>query len=259
MPRLKSKSSFPPFIGISTRWNTPREIFYLQPNYSQAIHAAGGTPVLVPLIPDKNLIRNLVDVLDGIMLSGSAGDVGPHHYGARKHQKCGEVQPVRDETDFLLLEEVFKRKLPVLAICFGIQSLNVFLGGTLIQDIPSQCPGALTHSLEAARPSRKNPEGFCSHPVHVERDSLLFELAGRKAEAHVNSSHHQALDRVARDLKITARAPDDIIEAVELKFGSHFVFGTQWHPEKGFERDSLSQAIFKRFVIEARRHSMETS
>jgi putative glutamine amidotransferase len=102
-------------------------------------------------------------------------------------------------------------------------------------------------------PTRKNPENFCAHPISVEHSSLLFELAGRKKSVRVNSSHHQAIDTLAPGLTITAWAPDGIIEGVELSSDRHFVFGTQWHPEKDFERDSLSQAIFKRFVSEARK------
>lgn len=227
--------------------------FYLQTNYSEAIEAAGGAPALVPLIPEKSFIHNLVDTFDALVLSGSGSDVDPHRYGARKHPRCDEIHPARDETDFLLLEEAFRRRIPILAICFGIQSLNVFLGGTLVQDIPSQWPHAIDHSLSKAKPTKKNPENFCAHPISVEPNSLLFKLAGKKKIVRVNSSHHQAIDDLAHDLAITARAPDGIIEGVELESDRHFVLGTQWHPEKDFERDPLSQAIFKRFVNEAKR------
>lgn len=246
--RSDNTSSTRPLIGISMRLDPGQTKFYLQSNYSEAIHAAGGTPILVPLIPEKDTIRSLVTSLDGIVLSGSGSDVDPRHYGARKSPMCGENHPLRDKTDFLLLEEAFKRKLPVLAICFGIQSLNVFLGGTLIQDIPNQCPSALEHSLPDSKINKKNPEGFCGHRITIEPDSLLYKLSGKKSQARVNSSHHQAIETVARELKITARATDGIIEGVELKSKDQFVFGTQWHPEKGFEGDGLSQAIFRVFV-----------
>lgn len=234
------------------RLDPAQKKFYLQTNYSEAIARAGGSPVLVPLIPERSSIRNLVDSLDGIVLSGSGSDIDPRRYGARKIRQCGAIHRERDEIDFLLLEESFRRKLPLLAICFGVQSLNVFLGGTLIQDISTQCPHALHHELPAA-PSPSNLENFCAHPVSIARDSLLFRLARRKERAIVNSSHHQAIDRVAGDLRVTATAPDGIVEGVELKSTDHFVLGTQWHPEKGFARDALSRAIFGRFVCEARK------
>lgn len=246
--RSDNTSSARPLIGISMRLDPGQTKFYLQSNYSEAIQAAGGTPILVPLIPERNSIHNLVASLDGIVLSGSGSDIDPRHYGARKSPMCGENHPLRDKTDFLLLEEAFKRKLPVLAICFGIQSLNVFLGGTLIQDIPNQCPRALEHSLPDSKINKKNPEGFCGHRITIEPDSLLYKLSGKRSQVRVNSSHHQAIETIARDLKITARATDGIIEGVELGSKDHFVFGTQWHPEKGFEEDGLSQAIFRRFV-----------
>jgi putative glutamine amidotransferase len=245
-----------PLVGISMRLEPAQQKFYLQTNYSEAIEAAGGAPTLVPLIPEKSFIRNLVDTFDALVLSGSGSDVDPRRYGARKHPQCDEIHPARDETDLLLLEEAFRRRIPVLAICFGIQSLNVFLGGTLVQDIPSQWPHAIDHSLSKAKPTKKNPENFCAHPISVEHNSLLFDLAGKKKNVRVNSSHHQAIDDLGHDLAITARASDGIIEGVELKSDRHFVLGTQWHPEKGFERDPLSQAIFRRFVNEAKKRAL---
>lgn len=253
MNELKKLPKMRPLIGISMRLDPAQQKYYLQTNYSEAIEAAGGAPSLVPLIPDKGFIQNLVNTFDAVVLSGSGSDVDPRRYGARKHPQCDEIHSARDETDFLLLEEAFRRHIPVLAICFGIQSLNVFLGGTLVQDIPSEWPHAMDHSLSKAKPTKKNPENFCAHLISVEPNSLLFELNGKKKSVRVNSSHHQAIDKLARGLTITARAPDGIIEGVELQSDRHFVLGTQWHPEKNFERDPLSQAIFKRFVGEAKR------
>jgi putative glutamine amidotransferase len=240
-----------PLIGISMRLSPASGKFYLQTNYSEAVAAAGGIPVLIPLIPERSIIGTMADRLDGILLPGSGSDVDPKLYGSQKIRKCGEIHTARDKTDFLLLEKAFKRRLPLLAICFGIQSLNVFLGGTLIQDIPSQCQGALAHELQRSKATKTNPENFCTHRVNIEEVSQLYELAGKKTSAVVNSSHHQAIETIARNLKVTARATDGIIEGVELQSKDHFVFGTQWHPEKGFERDKLSQAIFKGFVQEA--------
>ncbi len=237
-----------PLIGIPMRQDVLQKKFYLQSNYSEAIAHAGGVPILIPLIPERKSFHDLVSSLDGVVLSGSGSDLNPELYGDRKIPQCGDVHPSRDATDFLLLEETFKRKLPLLAICFGIQSLNVFLGGTLIQDIPTQCPGALPHETDSKRPSAKNPEHFCSHLIQIERDSLLFSLARGQSQARVNSSHHQAIRKLSPGLKITASAPDGIIEGVELKSRGHFVLGTQWHPEKSFEGDLLSLAIFKKFV-----------
>ncbi|MDD5543813.1 MAG: gamma-glutamyl-gamma-aminobutyrate hydrolase family protein [Acidobacteriia bacterium] len=247
------RSARRPLIGISMRLDPSQKHFYLQSNYSQAVCAAGGAAVMVPLIPDKGAIAQLVDRLDGIVLSGSGSDIDPSWYGARKIAACGDVHTDRDKTDFLLLEEAFRRQMPVLAICFGVQSLNVFLGGTLIQDIPSQRPKALEHALSRRAPSKANPENFCTHRIEVLPGTLLSTLVGTHSVVRVNSSHHQAIDRAAAELQVTALAPDGIIEGVELKSKNHFVMGTQWHPEKGFEKDSLSQRIFNRFIQKAGR------
>ena len=134
--------------------------------------------------------------------------------------------------------------MPVFAICFGIQSLNVFRGGTLIQDIPSQQPDAINHNQGAPRDRH-------SHRVRILDGSLLGQLAASKSAA-VNSHHHQAIETLGRGLVATAWASDGLVEAIEDVRRDRFVLGVQWHPELGWERDALSQALFARFVSEAR-------
>jgi putative glutamine amidotransferase len=152
----------------------------------------------------------------------------------------GTVVPERDETDLQLLAIAEARKMPVLGICFGLQSLNVARGGTLLQDIETQVTGALKHEQGKAydRPS---------HSIRIEADSLLAQLAGGES-ARVNSSHHQAIKDVGQNLRVIARAHDGVIEAVEDPRPDRFVLGVQWHPEIGWQSDKLSQAIFRRFV-----------
>lgn len=229
-----------PLIGITTRLDLNENTFYLRRWYAEAISAMGGVPVLIPLIPDRSVLSVLVERLDGLLLSGSNSDVDPLLYDEEPLPRLGTVIPERDETDMLLLELAEERALPVLAICFGMQSLNVSRGGTLIQDIESQLEHALKHEQGSAyyRPS---------HSITIETGSLLHALAGGDS-VRVNSSHHQALGDVGSNLRVTARAHDGVIEAVEDTRPGRFVLGVQWHPEINWEKDQLSQAIFQKFV-----------
>src|SRR5881396_3112987 len=143
-----------PRIGITMRIELETERFYLARYYSEAVEGAGGTPVHIPLIPRADFIQHAVEGLDGILLPGSDSDVDPLRYGREPHPALGNVHAIKDETDLLLLEEAERRGLPVLGICFGMQLLNVFRGGTLIQDITSQVPEAIKHEQG---PPRERP------------------------------------------------------------------------------------------------------
>ena len=217
--------------------------FYLARYYSEAVEAAGGLPVHIPLIPRAEFIRQTVAELDGVLLPGSDSDIDPQRYGREPHPQLGSVHPVKDETDLLVLQEVEEHAIPLFAICFGVQSLNVSRGGTLIQDIPSQWPNAIKH--EQGKPRDRH-----SHGVRLLRGSILGELAGGES-APVNSHHHQALEDAGRELVATAWAPDGLIEGVEDSREDRYVVGVQWHPELGWERDRFARALFERFVEEA--------
>ncbi len=217
-----------PRIGITMRIELETERFYLARYYSEAVEAAGGLPVHIPLIPRADFIRGVVEGLDGILLPGSDSDVDPLRYGREPHPQLGGVHPIKDETDFLVLAEVEARAIPLFAICFGVQILNVFRGGTLVQDIRH------------------------SHRVRLLEDSILGQLVGSD-RAPVNSHHHQAIETLGRELVATAWASDGLVEAAEDPRGDRFVLGVQWHPELGWERDELSKALFGRFVAEAGR------
>ncbi len=240
-----------PRIGITMRIELETDRFYLARHYSEAVEAAGGLPVHIPLIPKADFVNGVVDSLDGLLLPGSDSDMDPQRYGREPHPRLGSVHPIKDETDLLALERVEDRGMPLFAICFGIQSLNVSRGGTLIQDILSQHPDAIKHEQGAPRDRH-------SHRVRVLEDSILGQLAGSES-APANSHHHQAIETLGRELVATAWAPDGIIEAVEDPRSDRFILGVQWHPELGWERDKLSQALFKRFVFEARKFAENRS
>ena len=232
-----------PRIGITMRIELDTDRFYLSRHYSEAVEAAGGVPVHIPLIPRDEFIRDTVAGLDGILLPGSDSDIDPLRYGHQPHTKLGTVHPIKDETDLLVLKEIEERSIPLFAICFGIQVLNVSRGGTLIQDIESQHPNAFKH--EQGKPRDRH-----SHNVRILGDSRLAQLA-KGESAPVNSHHHQAIETVGSELVATAWSPDGLVEAVEDPRSDRFVLGVQWHPELGWQSDEFARALFDHFVSEA--------
>jgi putative glutamine amidotransferase len=229
-----------PRIGITMRLELSTDRFYLARYYSEAVEAAGGAPVHISLIPEHKYIAAVMDSLDGILLPGSDSDVDPLRYGAQPHPQLGSVVPVKDETDLLVLEQIERRNLPLFAICFGMQILNVSRGGSLIQDIATQLPKAIKHEQG---PPRDRP----SHTVNLDKNSLLAALA-KDRRAVVNSHHHQAIETVGENLKATAWASDGLIESLEDTRPNRFAVGVQWHPELGWQKDQLSQKLFSEFV-----------
>jgi putative glutamine amidotransferase len=229
-----------PVIGIAMRVEYTTDRFYLARFYSEAVEAHGGIPLHIPLIPNSDFICALVDSLDGILLPGSDSDVDPALYGQDPLPGLGSIHPIKDSTDLALLQEAEARNIPVLAICFGMQSLNVSRGGTLIQDLHSQLPQAIKHDQGTPR-DRK------SHKVFIREGSFIHNLAGATSEL-VNSHHHQAVDKLGHDLLATASTSDGVVEAMEDSRPDRWVVGVQWHPELGWADDPLSSQLFGSFV-----------
>jgi putative glutamine amidotransferase len=236
-----------PRIGITMRLELETDRFYLSRHYSEAVEAAGGAPVHISLIPQADYIATIMDNLHGILLPGSDSDVDPRRYGAEPHPKLGSVHTIKDETDLLVLKEVEKRGMPLFAICFGMQVLNVSRGGTLVQDIASQVPKAIKHEQGV-------PRDRPSHSVELAESSMLSALA-RETKAVVNSHHHQAIDKVGRNLAATAWASDGLIEALEETRPDRFALAVQWHPELGWKKDRLSQSLFEKFLAATRAYA----
>jgi putative glutamine amidotransferase len=233
-----------PRIGLTMRLEMETHRFYLGRDYSEAIEAVGGIPVHLSLIPKLEYIAEAMADLDGILLPGSNTDMDPQYYGEEPHPKLGTVIPEKDQTDQLVLEEIERRNLPLLAICFGMQALNVSRGGTLIQDIGSQVKNCIKH--EQGPPATRT-----SHSLKIEKGGILSDLKSVRAgteTARVNSSHHQAVAKVGTNLKATAWAKDGVIECIEETREGRFALGVQWHPELTFSRDGLSREIFELFV-----------
>jgi putative glutamine amidotransferase len=221
--------------------------------YLQAVEAAGGEAVKISLSFSSDELRTLAQTLDAIVLPGSPADVEPSLYHAARNPNSSEADQDRERTDFALLEHAFHEHKPVLAICYGVQSLNVFLGGSLIQDIPSLVRTQIQHPWTGRE--QGVPEPF--HAVRFELGSRLAQSAGAN-EATVNSSHHQSILEPGHSLRIVARAADGVIEGVEWTEDTNWVTGVQWHPERMAETDLLSQALFRDLVAAARRAPVRT-
>ncbi|HEX8636567.1 MAG TPA: gamma-glutamyl-gamma-aminobutyrate hydrolase family protein [Pyrinomonadaceae bacterium] len=226
------------------RLDVEKRRFYLGRDYSEALEHFGASPVMLPLIAKREYITEIVKNLDGILLPGSDTDVDPNRFGEDPHPRLKNVITEKDETDLLLLEEVEKLNLPVLAICFGMQILNVFRGGTLFQDIEAQIQNCIKH--EQGIPLERN-----SHQISFsEQKSLLCSFVPEKKlkDVKVNSHHHQAINLLGKDLKAVAFSADGVVECIEDKRENRFVLAVQWHPELSYKTDFLSKRIFEGFV-----------
>ena len=215
------------------------------PQYERAVRAAGGEPVIVNVKGTNAEIAQAVKLCDGVLLPGSPADVDPEKYGAQRHPKTARADALRDNTDELLLQDAYNMRKPVFGICYGLQSLNVWRTGTLDQELPQD----VKH--EAGR------EVAQAHQVRVEPQSKLAEILrkagvlpeGDESVVTVNSRHHQAAEVVGDGLQLVAWCPEDgVKEAVEGTAPDHFVLGVQWHPERTFDDDAASRALFSAFV-----------
>ena len=217
-------------------------------DYVQSVRRAGGEPWVIDRTLDR--VDAVLRTADGLLLTGG-DDVRPALYGASTHPSFTATDPGRDEYEIELVSRAFDADLPILAICRGIQVLNVARGGTLVQDIPTERPSTTVHRL----PTPVHAADAIAHLVQVEGDSLLGQLMGdhrRQPNAcNVNSRHHQAVDTLGTGLRVTAVAPDGLVEAIE-DARRRFCLGVQWHPES-FHRTGEFQRIFDAFVNVGRR------
>lgn len=221
------------------------------PQYERAVQMAGGEPVRVPLDRGRDEAMRIIEGCDAVLLPGSRADVDPAKYGARRHPKTVETDPKRDAVDELLLEDAHTRRKPILAICYGLQSLNVHCAGTLIQDIKDFLPPEKQLVDHTA-----GRTVAVAHSVKFEPDSRLAQIlqvsGGNGALLPVNSSHHQSVDTAGKGLRVVGRCPEDgIIEALEGTAPDHFVLAVQWHPERSTE-DAASRGIFHALIEAAR-------
>jgi putative glutamine amidotransferase len=249
-----------PLIGVTTSEVRPKERVHPVPEgepigkemalgipYLKAIEEAGGLPVVMPPMAE-DAIEPLLDRLDGICLSGGP-DLDPALYEAKPHPELGPIEPELDRFELAIAARADAREMPILAICRGTQALNIVRGGALYQHLPD-LSDELAHR-------QSNPGTETSHPVAVDTDSQLWEAfgGGEIEVTDVNSFHHQAIDRLGHGLRVSARAPDGTIEAIEDP-SRRFLIGVQWHAETLVHRMAEAE-LFRRFVDACREDSAE--
>jgi putative glutamine amidotransferase len=225
-------------IGVIPLWDEKRDSIWMLPGYTQGIEEAGAVPVILNLTESESTLKHAVRFFDGFLFTGGH-DVNPNLYGQEKSDRCGKICDIRDRMEtYIFREAVLNRNKPALGICRGIQFINVLLGGSLYQDIPTELPGAINHAQRA-------PYDVPAHSVRLLPGSPLYELVG-KERLNVNSSHHQGINKAAENLKIMAVADDGLTEAIYMP-DHPYLWAVQWHPEFSLN-DETSKKIFSSFV-----------
>jgi putative glutamine amidotransferase len=215
------------------------------PQYEEAVRQAGGDPVRIELGQTPEQVMKQVETCDAVLLPGSRADVDPQKYQQDRHEKTADADGLRNRVDELLLQDAYGKRKPILGICYGLQTLNVFRSGSLIQDIESSVKHHAGRAVSNA------------HTVEVDADSRLANIVGDGTNLPVNSSHHQSAAIAGKDLRVVARSPlDGVIEAVEGTLPGHFVLAVQWHPERSVNDEPAvaesAQKIFQAFIEAAR-------
>lgn len=229
-----------PLIGLTPSHDTDNDDIKMRPTYLRALKAAGAIPVVMPLdVSEEDLVQLTMD-LDGFLFTGGP-DVHPFLFGEETHKNCGNVSEPRDQMELKLLPHVMKQNKPILGICRGIQILNIALGGSIWQDIPS-----MTDQIVPIAHAQPFSYHLPCHSVFLEEDSQLKEIV-KKSTLKVNSMHHQAVRNLAPGLTASAYSADHLIEALEMPSYSFFI-GVQWHPEYLWEKNEEAFRLFQTFV-----------
>ena len=240
-----------PIIGITSDFHPGNHqgfssrgepTYFLRARYVDAVSDLGGIPFILPITDDPKLQAELLRRTDGLLITGSGPDLDPRLYGERPTARFKIMSKQRSAFELGLAKQALKLDRPILGICGGLQLLNVAMGGSLIQDIATQMPGALTHRQETAATQ-------VSHRVKITRGTHLYKIL-RTGMLKVNSSHHQAPKKLAPGWVVNAVASDGIIEGLESP-RHRFAIGVQWHPESLYQKDPASRRLFKAFLKEA--------
>ena len=224
------------------------------PEFAAAIRDAGGDPVLLPLTHSAGEIEALAADADGILLPGSPADVDPARYGHERHEATAVADTLREQTDFSLLQAAERSGKPLLGICMGLQTMNTYYGGTLIQDLdPLPVNHSAGRAVHAAHTAVVAP-GSRLHGIVAALPGVAEETDG-ESRLPVNSSHHQAIDAPGDTLRVTARSRQDgVIEAIEGSDPTRWLMGVQWHPERTLSSSTASQALFGAFLAACSQH-----
>lgn len=229
-----------PVIGITLDWElagaySVMPYYALRENYATSVSKYGGIPMMLPHLPE--MVDDMLDRLDGLILTGGNFDIDPSYYGVQQRHETTVTKDKRTAFEVAITRKALDRNMPILGICGGEQLLNVVLGGSLIQHIPDSIDKALEHE-------QKHPRCEAGHPVTIREHSLLHRIVG-ESRIEVNTSHHQAVSKVAPDVIVNATAPDGVIEGIE--YTKHpFCIGVQWHPE--YEVCDGDSKLFNAFV-----------
>ena len=239
----KSNSKMP-IIGISSFGES--SVTSASLTYINSVKIAGGVPLVIPMTTDEEQLNRILDVIDGLVMTGGE-DIDPlKYFGEEPHKALGTIVPERDAFDVLLIRMAVKKGIPVMGICRGHQVMNVAFGGTLYQDIPSQVKNNFV------KHSQKAPNYYGTHTIDIEKGSLLAKLLGVNTVV-VNSFHHQSVKDIAPGFKTTAVSKDGVIEAIEM-IGNDTVFGVQFHPEAFVNKgDDTFLPIFKYLIDKSRK------
>ena len=229
-----------PLIGLSTYGRNDAGRHELPAEYAEAVVRAGGVPVLLPPVGGHELAAAWLDRLDGLVLTGG-GDLDPALYGGQSHPSIYNLDAARDTAELALAHAALARTRPILAICRGLQVLNIALGGTLHEHVPDAMDGSTTH--------RKVPHSPIEHSVRIEADTRLAAILQAPQVSGI-SWHHQAIQRLGDGLTPAAHADDGLVEAAELP-AHPWCLGVQWHPELSANNDPVQQKLFDEFVRQA--------
>ena len=227
-----------PIIALTPLWDKNMDSYWMLPCYMDLIIKSGGVPVMLAFSDDEKSVKEITDRFDGFLFCGG-DDIAPSYYNQEKLLQCGEPCVMRDSLEFALFNEVIKTDKPVLGICRGMQFLNVALGGTLYQDLPTQRESKTNHK-------QPKPTDALTHGVMVTKDTPLYDIVGTES-LMVNTLHHQAVDKLADGLKVCATAEDGLVEAFYAPEKA-FLMGVQWHPEMLFVHAPNNLKIGKAFV-----------
>ncbi|MBM7855360.1 putative glutamine amidotransferase [Desulfohalotomaculum tongense] len=228
-----------PVIGITCCFDEDTGRVWLSKYYIEAVAAAGGVPLILPVLAPNYHVRRMLALCQGLLLPGG-GDIDPLLFGEEPQPGSGEICPRCDHFELEIAQKALEEGMPILGICRGAQVLNVAAGGTVCQDITSEIKKPLKHSQQA-------PRWYPTHTVTVTAGSLLEKILGQKS-IKVNSFHHQMVGKLGQNIKISALAPDGVIEAIEHESSNKFVLGVQYHPEVMWKNNSQAMAIFKALI-----------
>lgn len=229
-----------PIIGVTTKLkkNEKGEYIRLKYSYIDVIKKAGGIPLVIPNKLTEDDKKKYISIIDGLILTGGE-DVSPLLYNENPIKEVAEISNIRDESELMLLDEAYLKKIPILGICRGLQLINVYLKGTLYQDIYIEKENVLGHtSFSTIKKGH--------HNININKDSFIYDVF-KKSKIVVNSYHHQAIKELGLDLKITAKSDDDIIEAIEGVKNKN-ILGFQFHPEEMVDNDDKFLKLFKKFI-----------